>query len=59
MLRDRVKLVGTQTAVADELGISKPYLNDILSGKRAPGPSVLQRLGLRKTEKYEREEIAE
>ena len=42
----------SQKAVATFLGISDPYLSDILAGKRAPGPKVLKALGLRRG--YER-----
>lgn len=36
----------TQKEVAEEAGITPQYLGDVLSGKRAPGPSVLNYLGL-------------
>lgn len=36
----------TQTALAEELGISIGHLNDILMGRRAIGPQVLAALGL-------------
>lgn len=44
-LRRRLK-GKTQTALAEELGISIGHLNDILCGRRAIGPVVLKALGL-------------
>ena len=53
-LRKRLDKAGTQTALAKELGISKPYLSDILKGKRDPGPKVLAQLGIRRVVTFER-----
>lgn len=36
----------TLRALAKELGISAPYLSDIMNGNRSPGPKVLKALGL-------------
>lgn len=36
----------TQAALASELGISVTHLSDILNGRRAVGPLVLEALGL-------------
>lgn len=44
----------TQTAYANELGITPQYLCDILQRRRDPGPKVLSRLGLTQSVKYER-----
>jgi transcriptional regulator with XRE-family HTH domain len=38
----------SQTAFADTLGISQGHLNQIYTGKKDPGASVLSKLGLRK-----------
>lgn len=49
--------LGTQRALAAELGVSEMYVSLILSGKRMPGPSVLRKLNLRKVTavtRYER-----
>ena len=35
-----------QKQIADELGISPQYLNDMLQGRREAGPKVLKALGL-------------
>jgi transcriptional regulator with XRE-family HTH domain len=42
----------SQKNVADELGISPQYLCDILKGRRQPGASVLQALGLTRKVSY-------
>ena len=34
---------------AKKLGVSAPYLSDILLGHRAPGPKVLRKLGIKRT----------
>jgi transcriptional regulator with XRE-family HTH domain len=34
--------------VAIEIGISAPYLSDVMRGNRLPGPKVLKYLGLRR-----------
>lgn len=39
---------GTQKEAAREVGISAVYFGDMLAGKRAPGPAVLEKLGLRR-----------
>jgi DNA-binding transcriptional regulator YdaS (Cro superfamily) len=48
------QIKGSQTAFADEIGVSVPYLNDFLKGRRQPGPSILRALGLVKVVTYER-----
>jgi transcriptional regulator with XRE-family HTH domain len=52
ILRQRARELGTRVALAKELGISTPYLSDILNGNRAPGTKILKALGIRKS--YER-----
>lgn len=37
---------GSNRKVAAELGISAVYFGDVLAGKRAPGPKILEPLGL-------------
>ncbi len=32
--------------LADELGISRSYLSEIFQGRRDPGPTVLEKLGI-------------
>lgn len=36
----------TLTALAAEIGVSKAYVSDIYKGRRNPGPTVLEFLGL-------------
>lgn len=36
-------------AVASDLGVSAPYLSDIMLGRRKPGPKVLKALGMERT----------
>lgn len=49
MLKLRIGVEGTQSAVAGLLNISPQYLSDILQCKREPGPLVAQALGYTKT----------
>ncbi len=36
-----------------DLGVSSAYLHDVINGRRDPGKSILQPLGLRKVVTYE------
>lgn len=38
----------TQRELAAEVGVSQQHLNDVLAGRRPPGPAVLNYLGLEK-----------
>jgi transcriptional regulator with XRE-family HTH domain len=41
------RLAGTtQKRLAEELGVSATYLNDVLHGRREPGDAILSALGL-------------
>ena len=48
-LKALVDEYGSQKALADEMGITASYLSDILNGKRDPGKSVLDWLGLERS----------
>jgi transcriptional regulator with XRE-family HTH domain len=50
----------TMRELAQEIGCSAPYVNDVLKRKRAPGPSILKYLGLTavKTVVYKRANAA-
>lgn len=50
-LRKRVAS-STQAKVATELGVSAPYLCDILKGRRELGPKVLLALGYHREVRY-------
>lgn len=39
--------------MAQELGISKQYLCDVLAGRREPGPAILEAMGIKRTVRYE------
>jgi len=49
-----IKRLGSQTAVAEMAGVSIAYINDIKQGRRDPGKSVLDALGLEKVVTYKR-----
>ena len=51
----RTRLKGrTQTALADELGVSPAYLSDVLRGAKEPGKKILEPLGLYRVVTYRR-----
>jgi transcriptional regulator with XRE-family HTH domain len=45
---------GHQTKVAQDLGVSKTYLNDVVNGRRDPGTKLLNALGFTKEVSYRR-----
>ena len=45
-IRRELAAAGSQTALARQWGVSIPYLNDVLHGRRDPGVSILTALGL-------------
>lgn len=47
-LRAVIAETGSQRKAAKALGISGPYVNDLLRGRRNPGPALLRRMGLEK-----------
>lgn len=47
-LRQRVRALGTQRAVARELGVSDVYISDILHGRRGVSDALLAKMGLRR-----------
>ena len=51
LIKDLVEKEGTQAA-ATKMGIAPPYVNDLLKGKRDPGPEVLGFFGLEKKVVY-------
>lgn len=53
ILRKRVDAAGSQTKAAQELGVSIPYLHEILNGRRDPGPKILAALNMRKVVTFE------
>lgn len=53
-IASRIRRRGDHQRVAGELGISQPGLSNILTGGRAIGAAVAERLGYRKVIRYER-----
>lgn len=51
-LRDMIAARGSQTKVAEALGVSTAYLNDVLMGRRLPGEKMTKRFGLRPVRCY-------
>lgn len=47
-LRQAVAAAGSQRTYASSIGISQPYLGDVLAGRRAAGDKILSALGLRR-----------
>lgn len=43
---------GSQRAAARKLGVSAPYLNDVLNGKREPGDKIANALGWQRIVRY-------
>lgn len=52
MLNDMIDENGSQAKVAQILGMSRSYLNDIIQGKRQPGNAVMDHFGLKKCVAY-------
>jgi DNA-binding phage protein len=46
-LRRAVKLAGSMSAYAREIGVTRQYIHAVLTGKQEPGPKILDALGLR------------
>jgi transcriptional regulator with XRE-family HTH domain len=57
-LRVAVAILGTdrsgQAVFAKRHGMSQQYINDVLNGRRDPGPKVLAALGLERVTTYRR-----
>lgn len=43
---------GSQIAFAKRIGVSAPYLNDILRGKREPAATICDALGIERVVSY-------
>lgn len=53
-LRSKIGYATTQTAMAEELGLSKAYLSEVLAGKKSVGKKILKALGYEPTPFYRR-----
>lgn len=51
-LKARSKALGSERKLAEQLGVSYSYMNDLVRGKRRPGRKVLGALGLREERMY-------
>lgn len=54
MLRANVKDWGAQAMLAEDIGVSRSFLNEVVRGTRPPTGDILRHLGLRKVVVYER-----
>jgi plasmid maintenance system antidote protein VapI len=55
IIKEMVSKWGTQKELADHLGISNAYLNDIIHEKQAVSDKVARRLGYKRIIKYVQE----
>lgn len=53
LLAIRCQEAGGQAKWGRQHGFGRRYVNDILLGRREPGPEILRTLGLRKSVHYE------
>lgn len=51
-LSEWAERLGSQRALAKELGVGEPYLSDVIHGRRDPGPKILKALGLERVVSY-------
>lgn len=52
LLRERLAVAGSQKQLAADIGVSTPYLHDVLHGRRVPADAVLDALGLERVVTY-------
>jgi hypothetical protein len=48
LMRERIASAGSLNKWAAQIGLSAPYVSDVLNGKREPGESIAKVFGLRK-----------
>ncbi len=53
-LRQLVEEAGSQRNLAKRLGVSAPFIGDVLLGKREPAAKMLKALGLRRVVTFEK-----
>ncbi|CAX25993.1 protein of unknown function [Methylorubrum extorquens DM4] len=51
-LSTAIREAGSQKAFAEQAGVSRPYLNDVIAGRRPAGDRVLAALDLRRVERF-------
>lgn len=52
-LRAAIAKAGSQAAFAEMYGLSAAYVNDVINGRREPGPAILEALGVEKVVTYQ------
>ena len=52
MLAQAVRDAGSQKAFALRAGVSRPYLNDVLAGRREPGERLLDAIAVQRVERF-------
>jgi len=59
LVRKEIKRAGSLRALAREWSVSPCYISDTCNGRRAPGPAILEPLGLerRTIVTYERQKV--
>ncbi len=53
-LHQLLRKAGSQTSLADDFGVSKSYISQVLAGDRDPGKAILEPLGLERIVSYRR-----
>jgi hypothetical protein len=51
-LKYAAKSFPSDSAFARELGVSQPFLSNVMMGKKKPGPTILDYLGLKRVVVY-------
>lgn len=52
LLQEEVEKAGTQRQAAKQLGVTYAHLNDVLQGRKEPGPKVARALGYKAVINY-------
>jgi hypothetical protein len=58
-LKRRVVKAGSMRAYAHEVGVTASYICDLVHARRAPGPSILGPMGLKKVVRVSYERVVE
>lgn len=57
LLAARIKKAGSRAAFAEEAGISRSLVTEVMQGTREPGEAILNALGLEKVVNYRRKKL--
>ncbi|UYW28387.1 helix-turn-helix transcriptional regulator [Methylorubrum extorquens] len=52
MLAQAVRDAGSQKRFAEQTGVSRPYLNDVLARRREPGERLLDAIAVQRVERF-------